>query len=132
MEGAMGGEGLEQVPREGTSGEVEAGGQILVFSLRGKGGRGQEDGKVDSALGEGGAYNKGEEGELGEAKVVGGGGRFLGGGGGGGGGGGRGGGRGVEAKERKVMGFFDGGGEVINKITDRCARSAGAGGAGAG
>ena len=108
MEGAMGGEGLEQVPREGSSGEVEAGRQVLSFGLGGEGGGGEEDGEVNGALGDGGTDNEGEEGELGETKGVGRGGGFDGGGGGGGGGG-----RGCEAEEGNVLRVFEGGGEII-------------------
>ena len=88
VEGTMGGEGLEQIPREGGLREVEAGGEVLLFGLRRERGGGEEDGQVDGALGEGGADEEGEEGELGEAAGVGGGGGFDDGGGGGGRGGG--------------------------------------------
>ena len=120
----MGGESFDQVTREGSSGEVEAGRQVILFGFGGEGGGGEEDGEVDGALGEGGADNESEEGELGETKSVGGGGGFHG-GGGGGGGGGRGGGRGCEAEEGNVLRVLDGGGEIINEVTDRCACGAG-------
>lgn len=40
----MCGEGLEEVSTEGGLGEVEAGGEVLLFGLRGEGGGGEEDG----------------------------------------------------------------------------------------